>query len=749
MINTDKTPNRLIHEKSPYLLHHAYNPVDWHPWSPEAFEKAKREDKPIFLSIGYHACHWCHVMEQESFEDEEVAGILNSHYIAIKVDREERPDIDHMYMTYCQALTGGGGWPLTVIMTPAKQPFFAGTYFPKHSFYGRPGLTDILQQISELWQADKPKVLETAAELYKAVSDRYHEKKRPQDEGGGGSKKRTGISLRTSTKTDNVFDWGKDAVRQAYGMLQKSFDPKFGGFGNAPKFPSPHNLGFLLRFSLAEPASGALAIVEKTLESMADGGIYDHVGFGFARYSTDRYWLVPHFEKMLYDNAGLALVYLEAYQLTKNERFIRIAREIFEYVLRDMTSPEGGFYSAEDADSEGQEGKYYVWDESEIKRTLIERIAAPGAGMDGDKEATANYKIIREYCQKKEKLAEIYCQAYGIQAEGNYEGKNIPSRIFSIWEVIAEQNELSLEDLEKMLAFCNEVLFAAREKRIRPAKDDKILVAWNGLMIAALAKGAQVFTGKPELKAEREAFILAAEKAAGFILAKMFNPQGRLLARYREGEAGYFGYLDDYAFLIYGLLEVYTVTGKPEYLEQALKLQAEQERLFRDAESGGYYFTGNDAEELLLRPKETYDGAMPSGNSLSAFNLVRLWKLTGQQKWQELAEQQFNFFRAGLEDYPPGHTALLQALQFYLNEGEELVLSGPLDSEMLENFQKTIFADFRPYAVLAYNEGTLARFIPKMKDYPLSPKLSVYLCRNFSCREPVDQPEELEKLLKA
>ncbi|KUO66628.1 MAG: hypothetical protein APF84_04110, partial [Gracilibacter sp. BRH_c7a] len=621
-------------------------------------------------------------MERESFEDNEVAEIMNKHFIPIKVDREERPDIDHMYMTYCQILTGSGGWPLTVLLTPDKQPFFTGTYFPKHSQYGRPGVMDVLGQVAELWKNEKDKVIETAAELYDVVTDHYQNKKKLTAD-----TREAGITLTTEPQADSIFIWGKEAITKGYTLMEQSFDAKYGGFGNAPKFPSPHNLGFLLRYYIQEPESKALTMVEKTLDSMADGGIYDHIGYGFARYSTDRHWLVPHFEKMLYDNAGLAFVYLEAYQLTKKERYSQIAQEIFRYILRDMTSPEGGFYSAEDADSEGEEGKFYVWSDLEIRKVLLNNLADIHEGKTTlDISEQGKNSIIR-FLDQREKIFDIYCEAYGINEEGNYEGRNIPSKIYSIWGDIAQRHDLDIKEMEELLSACNEVLFIEREKRIHPFKDDKILVSWNGLMIAAFAKAAQVFSGQEINQNQKDNYLLAAEKAAMFIMEKMINHRGRLLARYRDGHADYLGYLDDYSFMIYGLLELYTACGKPEYLQQALKLQDEQERLFRDHTNGGYYFTGSDAEELLLRPKETYDGAIPSGNSLSAYNLARIWKITGEKKYRELVEQQMNFFKAIVDDYPPGYTALLQALQFVVNEGEELVLTGSTKSEEISKMQ--------------------------------------------------------------
>jgi len=744
MTNLNRVPNRLTQEKSPYLLQHAHNPVDWFPWGEKAFQKAKAEDKPIFLSIGYSTCHWCHVMERESFEDQEVAHILNRSYIAIKVDREERPDIDHMAMTYCQAITGAGGWPLTILMTPDKQPFFAGTYYPKQSQYGRPGLIDILEQISELWENEREKVLKTAAELYQAITQQYNDKNADQT---GMKSKTAGIAVSKTTEEQGVSTWGKGIVRKGYALLEKSFDPQFGGFGKAPKFPSPHNLGFLMRYAQRNPQSQAQNMVDNTLGHMADGGIYDHIGYGFARYSTDPYWLVPHFEKMLYDNAGLAFIYLEAYQHTKNKRFIGIAREIFQYVLRDMTSSEGGFYSAEDADSEGEEGKFYVWRKTEVQQIIWNGIQAVQEGKRRLNQIEKEEQSLRDFLDEKEKVAELYCEAYGIAEEGNYEGKSIPNRIYSRWEEIASRYGLSLQALQGVLAICNDFLFQEREQRIHPSKDDKILVSWNGLMIAALAKGAQVCLGSREYEEQGQTYLHAAEKAAHFIFTHMFDQEGRLLARYREGDADYPAYLDDYAFLIYGLLEIYTACGKPEYLQKAIGLQEEQERLFRDEVQGGYYFTGNDAEELLFRPKEIYDGAMPSGNSITAYNLARIWRLTEDEQWKRLAERQFETFKQPIQDYPAGHTAFLQAIQFYVGEGEDVVLAGALNTPALAEMQAVLFRDFRPFSVLVYQEGNVVQILPRLKDYPVSDKAVAYVCRNFACQEPVQTPDQLEKLL--
>ena len=572
-MSTNKESNRLIHEKSPYLLQHAYNPVNWYPWCDEAFEKAKREDKPIFLSIGYSTCHWCHVMERESFEDEEIASILNNNFISIKVDREERPDIDSIYMTVCQALTGHGGWPLTIFMTPDKTPFFAGTYFPKNDRMGMSGLKTILNSVNQAWLNNREALLHSGSRILDAIKDSFEEDT-PES---------------TATISEDIFD-------EAFSQFKYDFDNIFGGFGSAPKFPTPHNLFFLLRYWYNTKEEYALIMVEKTLESMYKGGIYDHIGFGFSRYSTDEKWLVPHFEKMLYDNALLAIAYLEAYQATKKKKYAEIAQQIFTYVLRDMTSPEGGFYSAEDADSEGEEGKFYIWSKKEINDIL------------GDKDG------------------EKYCKYYNITDEGNFEGFNIPSLINSV--IPDEDNEL--------VESCRKKLFDYRIKRIHPHKDDKILTAWNGLMIAAMAIGGRVL--------HNEVYTQAAEKAAEFILSKLVREDGRLLARYRDGDAAIPAYVDDYAYLIWGLIELYESTYKPKYLKKSLALNQDLIKLFWDNKSGGLFLYGSDSEQLIIRPKELYDGATPSGNSVAALNFIRLARMTGQHELEEKAQNRFSNF---------------------------------------------------------------------------------------------------------
>ena len=553
--------NRLANEKSPYLLQHADNPVDWYPWGSEAFEKAKKEDKPIFLSIGYSTCHWCHVMEHESFEDEEVARLMNDVFISIKVDREERPDIDQIYMTVCQMMTGSGGWPLSIVMTPDKKPFFAGTYFPKDARFGRIGMMELVPRISGLWKNERAKLLETAEKVIGGLQKQIE--------------KPTGRDLDEKT------------LQLAFEQLRDRYDPRLGGFGEAPKFPTAHNFSFLLRYGKRNTSQQAIDMVKNTLRAMRRGGIYDHVGFGFHRYSTDPFWLLPHFEKMLYDQALLAIAYLEVYQLTHEEEFAQTAREIFEYVLRDMTSPEGGFYSAEDADSEGEEGKFYVWSVAEIGKIL------------------------------PKKDAELVQKVYGFEGEGNFveqaTGKRTGANIIHLkkpLEEVAKDFGMAGREFEGQLEEIRKKLFAVREKRVHPHKDDKILTDWNGLMIAALAKGAAVL-GEPK-------YAHAAERAANFALNKLrrrdLRGDLRLLHRYRDGETGIDAHLDDYVFFVLGLLELYEATFEIRYLEEAIRLNDLMIIHFWDEKNGGVFFSADGGEELVWCPKQIYHGAGPLGD---------------------------------------------------------------------------------------------------------------------------------------
>ncbi|HBV97081.1 MAG: thioredoxin [Peptococcaceae bacterium BICA1-7] len=672
--------NRLADEKSPYLLQHANNPVDWYPWGEEAFDKAKSEDKPVFLSIGYSTCHWCHVMERESFEDEEVAAALGGDYVAIKVDREERPDIDHIYMAVCQALTGHGGWPLTVIMTPDKKPFFAGTYFPKLSKWGRPGLLEILEQISRKWKTGREEIAGIGERITGAVAGQYS--------GGGGEPE-------------------MEMVERAYRELEKTFDNRWGGFGSAPKFPTPHNLMFLLRYWKRTGRQKALQMVEKTLRSMYAGGIYDHIGFGFSRYSTDEKWLVPHFEKMLYDNALLSLVYTEAYQSTGNSFYREVAGGIYKYVLRDMTSPEGGFYSAEDADSEGVEGKFYVWGPREIARVL------------GQEEG------------------HYFCQIYDITGEGNFEGRSIPNLIAS--------GGLDGKD-HKRIEASRQKLFDYREERVHPYLDDKVLTSWNGLMVSSLARSAAA-TGSRE-------HLGAAERAVEFIWDTLRRGDGRLLARYRDGEAAIPGYIDDYAFLQWGLLELYEVTFKPLYLKRALLLLDHMTELFWDGQNGGFFFYGKDSENLITRPREVYDGAVPSGNSVAALNILRLARITGRDDLSDMAARQLSAFSGVVSQYPRAHAFFISAVQTALTPPREIVIAGKEGSEGVRRMVEAVHREFLPDAVVAFRpENGEAEEIEDLAPFtrgrrPVNGLPAAYICENFSCHEPTTDVDRMISLLK-
>ncbi|SFR07353.1 thioredoxin domain-containing protein [Desulfoscipio geothermicus] len=683
--------SRLINEKSPYLLQHARNPVYWYPWGEEAFDRATREDKPIFLSIGYSTCHWCHVMERESFEDQEVAEVLNRYFVSVKVDREERPDIDHIYMTVCQALTGQGGWPLTVIMTPDKKPFFAGTYFPKRSRWGRAGLLDILKQIAQRWRDDRDKVMQAG----NLITERVREFDRIPGES---------------------FESPLEITKRGYEQFRQAFDKIYGGFGSAPKFPTPHNILFLLRYWKLTGESEALSMAGKTLRAIYRGGINDHIGFGFARYATDHKWLVPHFEKMLYDNALLALAFLEAHQATKDEYYAGAARQIFTYVLRDMTHPEGAFYSAEDADSEGVEGKFYVWTPGEVREVL-------------GREA-----------------GDIFCRVYDITEAGNFEGHSVPNLINTLPAEHANGLDIEVDGLLIILEEYRQKLFAHREKRVHPFKDDKILTAWNGLMIAALARGAAVL-GDARYRE-------AAERAERFIREKLQRADGRLLARYRDGESAFTAYLDDYAFIIWGLIELYRATFKPVYLSQAVDLIDKARELFWDREKGGFFFYGADAEQLITRPKEVYDGATPSGNSVMALNLLHLAALSGDSRLEEMAESQMRAFTGTVAEYPRGYAHFMNAMLFAAGPVTEVVIVGRQDDTGVAEMLRRVQREYTPNTVIIYRpEGEQERLIENLAPFtreqqPVNGQATAYVCRDRACREPVTDPEALGQLLQ-
>ena len=681
--------NRLAEAQSPYLLQHKDNPVWWHEWNEAAFETARREDKPIFLSIGYSACHWCHVMEEESFEDQEVAALLNEHFIAIKVDREERPDIDQVYMSVCQAMTGSGGWPLTVVMTPDKKPFYAGTYFPKNSYYDRPGMMELLPQIAEIWRQDRMKI----DDIGQKVTESLH--------------RLADTSLRSELNGKYIED--------AFRFFEQRFDRSYGGFGAAPKFPTPHNLMLLLRYWQKSGEEEALEMAEKTLEAMMNGGIFDHLGYGFHRYSTDAQWLVPHFEKMLYDQALLAMAYTEAYQATGKAKYADTVRKIFAYVLRDLQSPEGGFYSAEDADSDGGEGQFYVWKRGGIREILGSR--------DG----------------------KVFCDYYGVTDEGNFEGQTNILNIRRSTSEFAALNNLDEETFRLKLGQWRDKLFALREKRVHPFKDDKILTGWNGLMIAALAKGGAVLGD--------EKYLAAAEDAAAFVQDRLTDEEGKLLHRYRNGEAGIPAFLDDYAFTIWGLLELFESGGKAEHLEQALRLTGIMIESFRDTENGGFYFTSDDAEQLISRMKEVYDGAVPSGNSVAAYNLLRLGKITCDQKLIEEGTAVIEAFGETVKQNPAGFSMMMTALDFALGPVREIVITGDAEDNLTRQMAGLINSRFLPRTVLirideTYNTDKLKQIIPFTETrISIGGLTTAYVCENFQCQAPVNDVEELKALL--
>ncbi len=690
-------PNRLIDEKSPYLLQHAYNPVDWHAWGVEAFERAKQEDKPIFLSIGYSTCHWCHVMEKESFEDDEVAELMNKVFVSIKVDREERPDIDHAYMTVCQMMTGGGGWPLNIVMTPDKKPFFAGTYFPKYSRQGRIGLLDLSARIEQLWFNDRAQIDDATEKIV------------------------TALNLSTEQDLTGILDL--DTLKTAFNQLTQRFDPRYGGFGEAPKFPTPHNILFLLRYWKRSGDEKALQMATMTLDQMRLGGIFDHVGFGFHRYSTDAQWLTPPFEKMLYDQAMLALAYTEAYEATNKISYKKTVEQIFDYVLRDLTSPEGGFYSAEDADSEGEEGKFYLWTLDEIQEILPET------------------------------EARFVERAFNVFSMGNFKeestqslnGRNI-LHLKRPLEKLNGQLGFTEKKIQETWESARKRLFEIREKRVHPHKDDKILTDWNGLMIAALSKASRVFGNKD--------YFLAAARAADFIIAKMRDANGRLLRRYRLGEAGLSAHVDDYSFFIWGLLELYETSFEIIYLKVALQLHDDFLERFWDKESGGFFFTADDSEKLLVRQKEIYDGATPSGNSVAAMNLIKLSRICASLEFDSMVLAIGKAFSADVKRFPSAYTQFLLFVDFLLGPSFEVIIVGPESSVETDIMLERLNSAYIPNKVVIFkNSDTkpteIVSIAPYLKDFEMTNKhVTAFVCGNYKCESPTNNPEKMLSILR-
>lgn len=687
---TGRKPNRLINEKSPYLLQHAYNPVDWYPWGVEAFEKAKAENKPVFLSIGYSTCHWCHVMERESFEDGEVAGVLNRGFVSIKVDREERPDLDHIYMTACQALTGHGGWPLTAILTPHKHPFFAGTYFPKKSRHGLPGIMELLSKLLTLWEKNEDRARQAGIELFRIIREQN-----------------------LSVPGDSLP--GEELLERAYRDLKDSYDPRYGGFGRAPKFPVPHQLTFLLGYWKRTGETPALEMAVNTLRAMARGGIFDHLGYGFHRYSTDQRWLVPHFEKMLYDQALLALAYLEAYQAAGEEEFAEAARRVLEYVERDLITPEGAVCAAEDADTHGEEGLFYVWSRDEIMQALGKERGNLAAGY------------------------------YGVTEEGNFEnGTNVLHRSRELSEIAAEEG-MDLAGAEEIMEQCRRQLFDIRSRRERPFRDDKVITGWNGLMIAAFARGAAILA---EPRYNR-----AAESIALFIKKRLTGPGGRLLRSYRDGVHSAGAFLDDFVYFIWGLMELYRSTFRVGYLEWAVSLNQSMLELFK-GDGGALNYSGNDEVENLPDYRDAYDGATPSGNSVAALNLLKLGRLTGSAELEEKGEEIIKSFGTALGRSPTNFTFMLSALDFALGPVEEVVISGKTGSPEVEAMIEKARASYNPRRVLLFHPGengmeNIEKLSPFIKPMiPLHGQTTAYVCRNRSCLPPVTSPEKLARLLE-
>ncbi len=676
-----KKENRLIHETSPYLLQHAHNPADWYPWGDEALDKAKAEDKPILLSIGYSSCHWCHVMAHESFEDEDTAQLMNENFINIKVDREERPDLDTIYMRAVVAMTGRGGWPLTVFLTPDGKPFFGGTYFPPEDRHGLPSFRRALQSVSQIYRERKDDILDSAQGILDHIVQ--------QDVSPGVPRAQLSLT----------------ALDEAVRTLNKNFDQANGGFGAAPKFPQAMVLDFLLRDYHRSGNSQALRIVERSLEKMAQGGIYDQLGGGFHRYSVDNKWLVPHFEKMLYDNALLSRLYLRAYQATGKPLYLRVVEETLEYVLREMTSPEGGFYSAQDADSEGEEGKFFVWTPAEIKAVL------------GEEEGA------------------LFNQYFAVTEEGNFEGKNILS-IPRYPDVVAHLAGVSVERLEEVIIQGRRQLFEAREQRVRPGRDDKVITSWNGLMLASFAEAARILA--------REDYREAAVRNADFLLRELHR-DGQLLRTYKDGQAKVQGYLEDYAFLSDGLLVLYEATFDERWFLEARALADAMLSRFKDQSGSGFYDTDGEGA-LITRPRSWDDNAIPSGNSMAADILLRLSALTGETDYEKAAEDVLGAVSSAAAKHPSAFGHLLSVLNFYLSPPEEIAIVGDPTADDTQELLKVVYGHYRPSKVVAVG-------VPKDEGETVVPLLAgrsqvdeqatAYVCRRFTCHRPVNTPHDL------
>jgi uncharacterized protein len=675
--------NRLAREKSPYLLQHQFNPVDWQAWGEAAFAQARAEHKPIFLSIGYSTCHWCHVMERESFENEELAKYLNAHFICIKVDREERPDVDKIYMTFVQAMTGQGGWPLNVFLTPDLKPFYGGTYFPPDNRYGRPGFPQLLERLAQLWETRRDELTNSAAQM------------------------RERLEVATASAVSTNARATPEAINAAGALFKQSYDPHHGGFGGAPKFPQPSQPQFLLRYAKRFNDPEAVRMVLHTCDRMAAGGIHDQLGGGFARYSVDAEWLVPHFEKMLYDNAQLTQLYLDAYLVSGEQRFAEVAKDILAYVLRDMTHPEGGFYSAEDADSEGHEGKFYCWTRAELSKLLT----------------ADEFKVAARY--------------FALTEQGNFVDHSHP-------QPLANQNILSIvapelpESDQALLASAKQKMFTERAKRIRPHLDDKVLASWNGLMLGAFARAYAVLGD--------EHYHVAAEKNLAFLKAKLWDAKTKTLYhRWRDGERDQVQLLEGYSFLLSGVVELYEATLEPQHLEFAIHIAESMLARFYDEANGGFWQSAAGAKDLILRVKEDYDGAEPSGNSVAAMSLLKLGKITERKEFTEAGEKTLGLFANRLEQLPQAVPYLLQALDFSLEEPRRAVVVGDASSAQTGSLLRAVHAVYQPNKVVLGNSGAVEPFAKTLpaKDGPV-----VYLCTGTACQPPTSDSEKVKALMK-
>lgn len=703
---THTKPNRLISEKSPYLLQHAYNPVDWFPWGNEAFNKAREEDKPIFLSIGYSTCYWCHVMEREVFENESLAALMNKYVVSIKVDREERPDIDRVYMTALQAMSGSGGWPMSMFLDTSLNPFFGATYIPPVSQHGRAGFKEVLERINEVWMNDRLQINQVSERMSEYLHQVAHPETAPIHLG------------------QEILDGGFDSFLKIY-------DAKNAGFGGAPKFPRSTVFNFLLRYHKRTGNQRALEMTLETLQRMAKSGMHDHIGGGFHRYATDERWHVPHFEKMLYDQAQLVISYLEAFQITHDEFYSDVARNVLAYVERVLSHPHGGFYSAEDAESatdparpnEKEEGAFYVWTKNEIDRILSE------------KEST------------------IVCRYYGIRDEGNvvadphgiFKGKNIFHNVHSV-EELAKQCNASSEEITHTLKQATGKIFKARENQPRPHLDDKILVSWNGMMISAFARAYQVLQDKQYLE--------IAERAAHFILDKLTDrDSGQLLRRYRDGEARFEAHLEDYAFLIQALIDLYEASSNIEHLKTALTLTERQNQLFYDQEQSGLFDISDNDTTILIRTKEWYDGAEPTGNSIAILNLLRLSHMTNNQAYAEMATKSLGFFSERLLAMPNATPQFLVALDFSLSKLKQIVIAGNPSDPLTTSLLEEVHSRFIPNKIILFADGSegqtmLASLVPFLGSiHPVGGRPAVYICENYACQLPTSDSATLERLL--